>query len=163
MGRPRKISEITEDNLGINPFSFNLKIDVTKKKRVVINKYGNEDIDEYSLESTPYTKIFEYANLKDKVNSLGIRAIELLFFIINNLKGQQDYIVINRNEYMKLKGISSINTFKKAVYELCKDDGYIYPHATLCNVYWINPRFMFKGSRLNKYPKNIVVKKPSKD
>ena len=55
--------------------------------------------------------------------------------------------------YMNENEISSINTYKTAVQELCKYL-FIYPHAKTIykDYYWINPSLMFSGNRIDLNP-----------
>ena len=83
-------------------------------------------------------------------------AKSLYIHILYELEYGCDYIEINVKRYMKENNISSINTYKDAVKQLSR---YliIYP-SVIKGVYWINPKLFFAGSRVNKYPKNVVIK-----
>jgi hypothetical protein len=157
MPRLKKKPDFTVEDLGVNPFVDGLTIFVTKKTHKVLNKYLVEDVKEFDLETVPYTKVFEVGGDRKQVSELPIRSKELYLFLIHTVKSAQDYVWIDRDAYMKIMGISSVNTYKVAVRGL-SDGLYIYPHYKLRDVYWINPHFFFKGSRINKYPKNVVVK-----
>lgn len=162
---PRKLKEeyknpdLSPESVGINPFTSNLTIFITKKEQKVINKFGEEDIKDFDLEATHYTKVFGVEGAQQQVGDLPIRCKELYLFLIHGLKPAQDIIRIDRKEYMKQMGIKSVNTYKKAVMGLC-DGLYIQPHHNpkFVSVYWINPHYFFKGSRVRKYPDKLVVK-----
>lgn len=157
MAKPITKPELNSETLGINPFIEGLTIYVTKKSQKVLNKYKEEDTKEFDLESTPYTKVFDVNGDRKQVSDLPIRSKELYLHLIHTLKSAQDYVWIDKAAYMKLMRISSVNTYKVAVRGL-SDGLYIYPHYKIKDVYWINPHYFFKGSRINKYPKNTVVK-----
>lgn len=149
--------ELTKENMGVNPFIDGLTIFVTKSTHKVLNKFDSKDVKERDLESTPYTKVFEVNGDRKQMAELPIRSKELYLWMIHTIKSSQDLVWIDKKAYMKLMGISSVNTYKVAVNGL-SDGLYIYPHYKIKDVFWINPHFFFKGSRINKYPKNIVVK-----
>lgn len=160
MGRKRVHPEIIESELGANPFLTGLEIAVTKKINKVINKFGDEDIREYELEATPYTKLFQVKDAKVQVSDLPLRSKELYLHILHAIKGTKDYIWIDRVEYMEAMKIKALNTFKAAVRDLALG-GYVCRHETVPDLLWINPHFFFKGSRINKF-KNKLKFKPEK-
>jgi hypothetical protein len=147
------------DNVGVNPFSVDLKIRVNRKYKEVVNKFGNPDRLESVFESVGHTKVFDQVGAKALVSSLSVRAKELYLHIMYSLDSGEDIIWIHRDRYMEMYGIKSINTYKDAVRDL-SEKLLIYPHASLKDVYWINPHYFFKGSRQTKYPNNLVINKP---
>lgn len=157
MARKKVKPDLNSENIGINPFASNLTIYTTKKEHKVLNKFGNEDIKEFELEAIPYTKVFEVEGAKKQIHELPIRSKELYLYLIHAIKSAQDYIWIDKVAYMKQMGIKSINTYKDAVFGLT-DNVYISEHSRFKDVFWINPHYFFKGSRINKYPKSVVLK-----
>lgn len=144
------------DEIGNNPFAQNLVIKINRKRHRVLNKFEQVDKMEVNLDAGRGCKVFEIAGYKALMMTLPIRAKELYLYLIHSLDDAQDYIWIDRVSYMKAHGIKSVNTFKDAVKALEERD-YILQHhykTIFKDVYWINPRFLFKGSRPNKYPKN---------
>lgn len=158
MANTKKKPDLTAESLGINPFVEGLSIYVTKRSHKVLNKMGIEDDKEFDLESVPYTKVFEVLGDRKQVSDLPVRSKELYLHLIHTIKSAHDYVWIDRVAYMKLMKISSVNTYKTAVRGL-SDGLYVYPHYKLKDVYWINPYFFFKGSRINKYPEKVYDKK----
>ena len=158
MGRKRVHPEIIESELGANPFLTGLEIAVTKKINKVINKFGEEDIREFDLEATPYTKLFQVKDAKVQISELPLRSKELYLYILHAIKGSKDFIWIDRVEYMKEMNIKALNTFKASIRDLALG-GYVSRHETITDLLWINPNFFFKGSRINKY-KNKLKYKP---
>jgi len=161
MARERKKPDFDKINVGINIFISGLSIAITKKRTEVINKYGDPDIIETDLEATVYTKVFMVEAAKKQMASLPIRSKELYLFLIHALPSATDYIWIDRDIYMKDMNIKSLNTYKAAVDGLC-GNLYIAPHHKLKDVYWINPHFFFKGSRIMKYKHNLLFKEKVK-
>ena len=153
----RKKPDFKNEKMGDNPFINGLEIYVNKKFRKVINKYEQPDEEEFGYESTPFTKVFDVPADKQNIIDLPIRCKELYLFLIHSLTAAQDYLWIDKTAYMAHMRIKSLNTYKEAVNGLC-ESGYISKHTRFANTFWINPYYFYKGSRLNKYPKKIVVK-----
>ena len=77
-------------------------------------------------------------------------------YIVHSINSNEDYIKINYKLYMSKNNIKDKRTYSNAVNELIR---YNFIAATgFDNVYWINPNIIFSGSRINKYPDNVVVK-----
>ncbi len=157
MGRKRVTPEIIESELGANPFLSGLEIAVTKKINKVINKFGEEDIREFDLEATPYTKLFQVKDARVQVSDLPLRSKELYLHILHTIKPTKDYIWIDRVSYMGEMRIKALNTFKDAIKELALG-GYVSRHESVPDLLWINPHFFFKGSRINKFKSNLKHK-----
>lgn len=158
MSRVKKQVELTPDLIGINPFTPNLEIYTTKREYKVLNKFKEEDIKEVEYEATPYTKVFEVEGGKKQILELPIRSKEMYLYLIHAVKPAQDYIMIDREDYMAKMGIGSVNTFKAALKGLF-EAAYLDKHNTIKDLYWINPHYFFKGNRLSKYPKNVKIKR----
>lgn len=153
MGRTKKKPDLDESNVGINPFENNLEVRVRSgyNKRL---KNGVEVKEEWESEYDPFTKVYEIKGYKLKMQSLPIRSKEMLLFLIHSIESGQDWIWINREEYMKHNKIGSVNTYSSALKVLC-DKGYISRH-TKTDVYWINPQVFFKGNRIRKFSHKTI-------
>lgn len=166
MGRKKIRPEIDESKMGLNPFvggyEIKLEIPVRKLERKVTNKFDNPDVQEFYLEVAPYTKLYEVAGGKEKMAKLPLRSKEMLLYILHYLESGQEYIWINRSEYMKMNGIKSVNTFKTAVEELSLRS-YVCPHVKIKDLLWINPGLFFRGNRVDKYPNNLKIVKSKKE
>lgn len=150
-----------EKGLGLNPFVADLTIMVRRHEKAVINKYDNPDVLERDYDQLKYCKVFHTTDARGRVVGLQLRSKELYLYLIHNVDATKDYIFIDKGAYMTSHGIKSINTFKQAVRDLSAHL-YIHPHATLKNLYWINPQYFFNGSRLAKYPDRVrVINKPN--
>ena len=152
MTRQKEKPDFTD--IGINPFEGNLVIRVNKKSNEVTNKFGNPDKIESLYESVKFTKVFDQAGVKELLTILSAKAKEMYLHIIYSLEPSCDIIWIHKDRYMKSYGIKSINTFKEAVKGL-SENGFIYPHVSIKDSYWINPHYFFKGNRFNKYPTKL--------
>lgn len=160
MGRRKIKPEVVPDEMGVNPFvsgySEKLSIPVRKLERKVLNKFDEPDISEFFMEATRFTKLYEVAGGKAKMMQLPLRAKEMFLYILFYLESGNEFIWINRYEYMKQNNIRSVNTYKAAILELSYK-GFICPHVKLKDVLWINPHHFFKGSRIDKYPAALKV------
>ena len=156
-GRPVIKPEIDESKLGLNPMideeGFEFTFPVGKGAYDTTNKFDLPDKKEYLYEKTAFTKVYEVGGIKEMTAGLPVRAKELLLHIIMYIESGKDWIWINRKKYMADNGIKSINTFKSAYEELsCKR--YICPHVKIKDLFWVNPKNLFKGNRIEKFPNN---------
>lgn len=151
-----KMPEYDEDALGTNPLAEGLSIPVNKKyKEVLKNGYPTEE--EHTMEATKFTKVFEFADDKYHSIVMPIRCKEMLLFIIMSMESGKDFVWIDKKSYMENMGIKSPNTLRKA-FKWLSAGNYINKHATIRDFWWINPKFIFKGNRIAKYPNNIGIK-----
>ncbi len=157
MGRNKVKPDVASENLGINPFIEGLEIIATKRAYKVINSFEQEDVMSYEMEKTPFTRVFEVRGCKEQINMLNIRAKELYLYIMYAVDSGCDHIWINRSDYMKKMGISSRTTFLSAIRSL-SDNLYIYPHYRIKDLFWINPHYFFKGSRIHKWQDRVKIK-----
>lgn len=143
--------DFEEDDLGCNPYceTLSLKVMAYSGKRLY-DQEGNEVDTKREFEQSPYVKIFGTSESRKRVASMPLRSQALLFWIAHELKSMRDYLWIPRGRCMQEQGISSIKTFRASINDL-KWNGFIRETAVR-DVYWINPSFFFKGSRLNKWP-----------
>lgn len=148
MGRTKRKPDLTVENVGVNPFENSLEVRVRKgyNKRI---RNGVEVKEEWEAEYDPYTKVYEVKGYKANMMNLPIRSKEMLLYLIHSINGGQDWIWIDRVDYMQKNGISSVNTYSSCLKVLC-ERGYISRH-TKTDVYWINPQLFFKGNRVKKY------------
>lgn len=154
---------IDESKIGINPFTQNLKIPVNElisDKYLSKERYGDELITvpaELEYEACSYSKIFLDAARRKRVTELTARAKDLLMWIIYELEAGKDWIWLNKGRYMNENRVNSVNTYKSALKELISSSFISATQYT--NTYWINPDIMFNGSRIKKFPNNLVYKK----
>lgn len=156
-GFKNPIKDVLE--VGVSPFESGLVIPINKSYSEVRNKFGDVDVKESDMEATKFTKVYDVSSNRDKIVGLPIRCKELWLYIIHSLEIGQDYIWIDRRAYMDNMGIKSINTFKLAINKMCEsvNGQYLQKHSTIKDVYWINPVYIFKGSRINKYPNRLKI------
>lgn len=158
----KKLQDIDESKMVINPFSYTLQVEATKliDSRTVVSTpgYGYVTIEtETLIEHKSYTKLFYCSGCKDIIYNLSSQGKSLYLFVLYNLTAGRDWMQLNSQWYMTKNNIKSINTFKDAVKELCRY-AFLSQSADYNDVYWINPSLFFHGSRIKKYPSNVVVK-----
>ncbi len=115
---------------------------------------------EDSMEQDKVVRIYVSNKKLSKEMNVGVErlnssALELFFWIVFRIKAGHDWVFINRKTYMDEKGIKSVNTCKGAIKDLIIH-GLIRPSVKLKHYYFINPKFFFCGSRVNKYPNNVI-------
>ncbi len=137
------------------------KIDVTKLVNnpfvgvdfeIVVNRVGEEDV---PLERCSYSKVFRLVVNREKVDRLSLNGKQLFLWILYRVDYGNDWILVERDKYMKSHEISSVNTYKSAVENLV-DNG-IIAYSTIKNIFFINPKIFFMGSRAKKYPENVKI------
>jgi len=124
--------------IGTNPFIKDLKFTLEDEK----NSIGIWNTNIYRKESFKET-IFKLNN-----------SIKLYWYLPFNLEENNEYVIVNKEHFMSTYSIKSLNTFKSMVNNLCKHN--IIAKTIIKDVYWINPEFMFKGSRKEFYPNNLI-------
>lgn len=159
----KKLHDVDESKMVINPFSYTLQIEATKliSTDVTESSYDQQTINtierEVLIEHKSYTKLFYCSGCKDIIYNLSPQGKSLYLFVLYNLTAGKDWLQLNSQWYMTKNNVKSINTFKDAVKELCRY-AFLSQSADYTDVYWINPTLFFHGSRIKKYPKHVVVK-----
>ena len=140
-----------------NPFIPYLQIPVVKYTNRNVFRKEDELIvnDSFFLEKTPSSKVYTKSEHRLIINKFRSSAKELYLWLIYELKDGEDYIWINKQRYIEECEIKSVNTFKPAVEELIRYG--ILQISHIKDVYWINPDFLFKGNRINKYIDKIKI------
>lgn len=156
MNKYRKPPEIVKLDSYVNPFSVPLKIRVNTIEDP--HKFVSEGdaIVNYKvkLEAEPKCSLYVSSEKRLLVNVLDASTKELFLWIIYSLDANKDYLWINKERYMAEIGITSINTYKKALSQLERYG--VIAITSVKDTYWINPDFFFRGNRITKYPKNVV-------
>lgn len=149
-----------EDDLGSNPF-VNTDFKVLVRSITDGSKYQMDDEvlvpSVVDLEKDDYVKLYIKPEYRKLVGMLSNSSRSLLLWCIYEVDSAKDYLWINKRRYMEEHSVKSVNTFKSAVKELVRLN--IIAPTVQRNVFWINPRLFFHGSRINKYPKNVIKTK----
>jgi len=137
-----------------NNFTHNLRIIYTERqdKKTYIKTHDNILIPAvYRVEYQPKINLFVSKENSKNIFQLNHSAIQLFLFIAFNLKSGQDVIAINRKRFIKETNTSK-SSYLRAIKELTKNQ-IIQPDQTyIQDTFYINPAFLFNGSRLKKYP-----------
>ncbi len=111
--------------------------------------------DEYSEEDT-YTTLYHNIS-SDLLFSLSPKARDILFYILLNIKPQEDFIPLSLQTINK-KAKMSRQSYYQGLKEL-KDNWFIATKSQ--GIFWVNPQFIFNGNRQKFvkefYPDKIVV------
>ncbi len=150
--------EIDEKTMGINPFvsSLVVKVFASRSGYVPDEEDGGMLVDNWvQLEVDTFAKMFDGADNRLVMAGLSFRALQVWNWVLFTLEPGKDYVWINQDRLMNECRVKSVKTFRAAVMELIR-----YGHLAVCaglkNVYWINPSIGFKGSRVKKFPANVV-------
>lgn len=132
---------------------------LVNRKRDGKTFYKDKDGDwlprEYDLERSRSTKVYIERDHRLIVSKLHAPAQRLYLWLMYELDPAKDYLWINKYRYMEENEITSLNTYKAGVEELARCL-FICP-SFVKDVYWVNPKLIFSGSRVNKYPDKISV------
>lgn len=165
MGRKALKPQEIESRIGTNNPLVGESFKIIVRKMIEGGKY-RQDGDvliplEVEVEKEDYVKVYVKPENRKIINALTDTSKRLYIWIMYNIEHGSDWIWINKKLFMSEVHISSLNTYKKAVEELAR---YNLIHFTaIKDVFWINPRLFFAGSRVNKYPKNVEYYEPKKE
>jgi hypothetical protein len=162
MGRKRITKEFEVADLGKNPFTqenFAIHVrTITTKKRIYESDVYDEEIKQsatvveiktnHHVEAETYTKVFTRSAYRLHIMALSSRAKDLYLWLIYEVENGDDHLVLNKKRYMEEASVST-TTLKGAIQDLHRM--LILSPTVVENVYWINPLFFFKGSRIEKY------------
>ena len=145
-----KIREI-EPNPFVNEY-FRVKVRVLTDSKNIIPDGTLMLPKETLLEGEPYIKVFRSAVFRDALIELKPTARKLWDWIEFGLPHGEDYIKINRDNFMSKAKVTR-QAYTRAIKELTKAQFII--KSSVEYVYHINPRICFYGSRVTKYPNHL--------
>jgi hypothetical protein len=153
--------EIDEEKMGVNPFVSSLVIRAySVRSGYVPDGAGEESMmvdNMVEMDAESFAKMFDKAENRIVMTGLSFRALQVWTWCMFTVEAGKDYVWVNVSRLMEECRIKSAKTFRSAVTELCRY-GYVAPVVGIKNVYWLNPAMGFKGSRVKKYPNNVVNK-----
>jgi hypothetical protein len=114
----------------------------------------------YKVERQQSTKLLKSAKNRQTVAKLLPAAKALLIYIMFQVEQNQDFVIIDKKEFMNENKIS-INTYKVALNQMIEQR--FIKEAEIKHVYFINPLYIFAGNRLNKYPEKCKIYKPKSE
>lgn len=136
-----------------NPFTNKLKLIYSE---LTINKayqYTNDGFYlplTYKVEQAKKTNIYINPNNAETIINLNHSALQLFMYIIFNIKPGQDVITINRKRFIKETN-SSKSSYLRANKELTQKQIIKTTDTGIQDEFYINPTYLFNGSRLKKY------------
>ena len=101
------------------------------------------------------TKIYKSAKKRDVIMNLSLPSAKLFLYIQYELEVNQDYITLVIDKVCDRTNMSHVS-IRKAILELGTNN-ILTKRIDMSHTYWLNPIFLFCGSRPNKYPDNVVV------
>lgn len=143
----------------VNPFIDGLVIPVTLVNNSKSFTYGvNGAIlkSSFKIEKQSFTKIYHIAGVKEITSKFSDKAHRLYTYIIHHLEAGNDYVILNAAHYMRTNNVKSLGTFYKALSEL-KKSNFVSKCDEIENAYWINPEYLFCGSRIAKFEDNTEI------
>jgi len=153
--------EINEETMGINPFVSSLTIKVFSVRSGYVPDGEGEEMmlvdNVVDMDAESFAKMFDKAENRLVMTGLSFRALQVWTWCMFTVEPGKDYVWVNVSRLMEECRIKAVKTFRAAVMELMRY-GYVAPVAGIKNVYWLNPAMGFKGSRVKKFPENVVRK-----
>lgn len=135
-------------DLGVNPFLETLQIWYSEIE--VKNGSGSS---KRRMDRAESVKWFIDDGVTEVRNGLSLRAKEMLLWVVDNLRRDNDVIFISRSRVMFELQIKSLPTVSNAISELCWKG--ILAKTKMRGLYYINPVHFFRGSRVSMYPDNL--------
>lgn len=155
-----KLEVIDESTLSVNPFTYSLRIKVSRGTSLGKYKFssGEDRImvnDVFYYDRQGSTKLYHSRDNEAVISMLSPTSLRLFYFIANRMVKGRDWVQVNKEYFMSKYGVKSVNSFKDALKELQRYLVIVSTHYD--TVYWVNPSFMFNGDRVKKYPDNLQV------
>jgi len=117
------------------------------------SKTNTQQLRAYKFEKSP--KVLLYTdNLFSFYPQLMSAAKDMIMYIAAYVQYDCDYIELNEEKYCTLMNVSR-STFYAAKKDLT--NRIIVPRMKRKNTYWINPQYLYRGSRMDKYPNSVVM------
>lgn len=104
------------------------------------------------LEGESYTKVFRSMQFRDAILKLAPVAKDLWTWIEYGVTNGEDSIKLNRSLFLSKTGYTR-QSLTTAIKILC--EGQFISKSSKLNWYFINPRLVFYGSRIAKYPNHL--------
>ena len=142
-----KSKKIDTEKLKNNPF-------VDGDFEIVVNKI-NDGEDEVNLERGSYSKVFRLVKNRDRVDGLSLNGKQLFLWMLYRIDYGNDWCLVDRSKYMEVHNLQSVNTYKAGVFDLVEKG--VIAYTTIRDVFYINPKIFFAGSRAKKFPDKVRV------
>jgi len=147
-----------EELLQLNPFVENLTLESVsfckKESYVSVKSNLNAIVSFYTVDKNGFCKVFNDEHQYERIKLLKHSTRSFLMYIIYHLPSSKDYIRLQFSKVTCDVGIKCPITFKKCIQELIDNE---FIKLSECeDVYWVNPLFFFKGSRIEKYKEKVT-------
>lgn len=166
---------MSKKKLDSNPFIAGLKIEsmsvVQPNSAKVVPGMGVQPVwypVEYDREAVPKVTLYKSVDLRKAIAALSERSKGMFLWIMYKVEEGEDMVYLDIDKYNKelcgesgsdggSKTLIGRNTFYNVIKELrCAR---VIAPCIKHKWYWINPEYFFCGSRIKKYPENVVYKK----
>lgn len=151
-----KKPKFSEEDLGTNPCAIPLEIPVHEML------FKNQFIKDGGLllplirevEKTPFVRLYTTSQRRKILSKCSPQAKSLFLWILFEIEYGKDYLWINKDRYME-ENYVSLATYRRSIKELHRYN--LIQPSVKKGIYWINPDFVFKGNRVEKYPNKVKV------
>lgn len=100
-------------------------------------------------------KVYLTKKKSEVLNGLPLRSKELFLWLITKIQNSDDTFLLDPKKYMEEMGITSQPTVRKAITGLIEAE--IIAKADIRGAYFVNALYLFRGSRVNKWPEKSVI------
>jgi hypothetical protein len=148
----------------VNPFinkNFTILVNLITDDRTHIlnNKTNKFEVKQFKYERDKITKILRSATKRDKIALLRPNAQRMWLWIQQEVQTEQTKFKLNRITYeTSNKKRCSKNTINEALKDLQLAG--LIAQSDIKDVYFVNPEYLFTGSRIKEYPDHVEVYKP---
>jgi hypothetical protein len=110
----------------------------------------------YKVEREPKCHVYTRSSNRKVICGMGGAAKDIFLYVLFKLEYGKDWIWLNRSGCMNDSGIKAVVTYDKGIEELVRC-GVLSLVFGYDDVFWINPVYLFNGSRVKKFPSNVRV------
>lgn len=149
--------DVDDSRIGVNPLSRGVEIPVSS---IVVEGRYEQDRDglwlpaSADLERDDKVSLYVGGGRRLLWMNLGNPALRLFVWVTFELDLNKGYVWVNVPRYLSESGVS-LNTYKAGVEEL-ERYGFILGVVGYKDVYWVNPSYCYRGSRVRGYPGSVV-------
>jgi hypothetical protein len=139
----------------LNPFEDGFEVlGVRREMGYYRDSGGNYQKNTFVSEKHEKTSLYITAENKEVLMGLGASGMRLFIWLCYTIKPRQDKYWLNVPKFMREANIS-LNTVKSGIKELI--DAGVIALSDVKGIYFVNPRFLFRGNRVDVYEDLVRV------
>lgn len=132
--------------------SFTINTKDTPSDGIITDMHKvNQNVRNYFIEQKQKCSVYQNGYVTDFINCFTPSGIKLFMYIVLKIPKNADTIELNHQKVGKALKLRSTKTFYNAVSNL---EEYDIIKKKEMGVYWVNPHYIFNGSRIQYYREN---------